>query len=124
MNILNSKSHGILDYIFSLFLLASPTLFQMDGHLSTITYVLGIAHLFITMLTKFEVGVIKLIPFRIHGLIEIVVAVVLVALAFWFKNSAEQPELGWYYYLALAGIILIVFVITDFKTAPSSVPRS
>lgn len=113
MNILTSKSHGVLDYIFSIFLLASPTLFQMEGNLSTITYALGAAHLLITALTNFEVGLVKLIPFRIHGLIEIVVALALVGLAFWLNN--EGNEFGFYYYLAIAGVILIVFVITDFK---------
>ena len=122
MNILNSKSHGVLDYIFSIFLLASPTLFQMEGNLSTITYALGAAHLLITILTNFEVGLIKIIPFRIHGLIEIFVALVLVGLAFWFNS--DKNLLGFYYYLAIAGVILIVFVITDFKNSSSTVSGS
>ena len=123
MNILTSKSHGILDYIFSIFLLASPTLFQMEGSLSTITYALGVVHLAMTMMTNFEVGLIKVIPFRIHGLIEVFVALVLIGLAFWFSNNSEQAELGFYYYLALAGVILIVFTITDFKRTGSNSPR-
>lgn len=114
MNILTSKSHGVLDYIFSIFLLAAPTIFQMEGNLSTITYVLGAAHLLITILTNFELGLIKLIPFRIHGLIEIVVSLLLVALAFWFNSQGS--EFGFYFYLALAGVIMIVFTITDFKS--------
>ncbi|MEJ7626875.1 MAG: hypothetical protein WKF35_08430 [Ferruginibacter sp.] len=114
MKILSSKAHGVLDYLFAAFLLLSPTLFGMEGNLSTITYVLGAAHLLITVMTDFELGLIKLIPFRIHGLIEIFVAVALIGLAFWFYNN--ESEFGFYYYLALAGIILIVFVITDFKS--------
>lgn len=121
MNILTSKSHGILDYIFSIFLLSAPTLFQMEGDLCTITYVLGAAHLLITVLTNFEVGLIKLIPFRIHGLIEIVVSIVLVALAFWFNSQGS--EFGFYFYLALAGVIMIVFTITDFKSSASEANR-
>lgn len=119
MNILTSKSHGILDYLFSIFLLSSPTLFQMEGNLCTITYVLGVAHLLTTMFTRFEFGLIKIIPFRIHGLIEIFVALVLIGLAFWFNN--EGNEFAFYYYLALAGVIMIVFIITDFKKTPTSV---
>lgn len=122
MNILTSKSHGVLDYIFSAFLLASPALFHMEGSVSNITYALGVAHLLITILTRFEVGIIKLIPFRIHGLIEIAVALLLVGLAFWFNS--QQNDFGFYYYLAIAGIIMVVFVITDFKTAPNQVSQS
>ncbi len=117
MKVISSKSHGILDYIFSAFLLGSPSLFKMDGYLCTITYILGAVHLGLTALTNFEVGLIKIIPFRIHGLIEIVVAVVLAVLAFWFYNNGTT--LGFYYYMALAVVILLVFILTDFKSAPA-----
>ena len=119
MKILTSKAHGILDYIFAIFLLASPMLFQMEGNLGIFTYVLGAAHLAITALTDFEVGLIRLIPFRIHGLIEIVVSLLLIVAAFWFYNN--ESTMGFYYYLAIAGTILIVFIITDFKKASGSV---
>ena len=111
------------------FLLASPALFKMEAPLSTITYSLGIVHLFLTVLTNFEVGLIKVIPFRIHGLIEIVVALGLAGLAiclrmfllypiaFWFYNNVNT--VGFYYYMALAIVILLVFILTDFKSAPS-----
>ncbi len=114
MKILSSKTHGYVDYLFALFLLASPTLFQMEGTLSTFTYVLGAVHLILTAITDFEVGLIKVIPFRIHGLLEIFVALGLIGLAFWFYNNGS--ELGFYYYLAIAGAILLVFILTDFKS--------
>ena len=82
-------------------------------NLGIFTYVLGAAHLAITALTDFEVGLIKFIPFRIHGLIEIVVSLLLIVAAFWFYNN--DSTLGFYYYLAIAGTILIVFILTDFK---------
>lgn len=118
MKIISSKLHGIIDYLFSTFLLLSPTLFQMEGNLCTITYSLGAAHLLITSLTDFEVGLIRLIPFRIHGLIEIIVSVSLAALAFWFFNTGS--EFGFYFYMALAVVIMLVFILTDFKTVPQT----
>ena len=117
MKILSSKSHGIIDYIFVLFLLASPKLFGMEGTLCTITYALGAVHLALTLLTDFEPGLVKVIPFRIHGLIEVVVAVALAALALWFYNQGNL--LGCYYYAALSCIILLVFILTDFTGLPA-----
>ena len=117
MKIISSKAHGILDYATAVFLLLSPTLFKMEGELTTITYLLGVVHFTLTILTNFEVGLIKVIPFRIHGLIEVVVALGLAALAFWFYNNTN--EFGFYFYMALAVIIMIVFILTDFKTAAS-----
>ncbi len=117
MKILSSKVHGMLDYAFIIFVLLSPTIFKMEGTLCTLTYTLGVAHLLVTVLTNFELGMIKIIPFRIHGLIEIIVALALAALAYWFKSNANT--LGFYYYMALAIVILVVFILTDFKSAPN-----
>lgn len=117
MRILSSKVHGILDYLLIVFLFLSPTLFKMEGMLSTITYSLAAIHLALTALTDFELGLIKLIPFRIHGLLEIVVTIVLGILAFWFYNNGYES--GFYFYLVLAIVIMIVFILTDFKTNPN-----
>ncbi len=116
MKIISSKMHGILDYATSAFLLLSPTLFKMEGNLCTITYALGVVHLCLTILTDYEVGLIKVIPFRIHGLIEVAVSLGLAVLAFWFYNNAN--EFGFYFFMALAVIIMIVFILTDFRTTP------
>jgi len=86
----------------------------MEGTLSTITYSLAAVHLLVTLTTDFELGLVKLIPFRIHGLLEIVVSIALAILAVWFYNSGY--EAGFNYYIALAVVIMIVFILTDFKT--------
>ncbi len=115
MKIISSKTHAILDYATVIFLLASPSLFKMENLLSTFTYVLAGVHFLLTILTNFEFGLLKVIPFRIHGLIEIVVAIVLAAIAFWFNNNGS--ELGLYFYLLLAVVIVIVFILTNFRSA-------
>ncbi len=114
MKIISSKVHGILDYATVVFLLAAPTLFQMEGALSTFTYVLAGVHFSLTALTAFEPGLIKLIPFKLHGIIEFVVAIALAGVAIWFKSN--DNELGLYFYLSLAIVIMIVFLLTDFRT--------
>ncbi len=119
MKIISSKIHGMLDYATVIFLLASPTIFKMEGNLCTITYALAAVHFCLTILTDFEPGLIKVIPFRIHGLIEIIVAVALAALAFWFYNNGDAP--GFYFYMALAIVIMIVFILTDFRSAPQRI---
>ncbi len=115
MKIISSKFHGILDYLTVIFLFAAPTLFKMEGSLSTFTYVLAGIHLLLTGFTNFEVGIFKVIPFRIHGLIEVVVSVALTAAAFWFNTN--DSELGFYSYIILAVVILVVFLLTDFKSS-------
>ena len=115
MKILSSKIHGIIDYLFVIFLAASPSIFKMEMPLSCIAYGLGAVHLLLTLLTKFELGLIKVIPFRIHGLIELVVAIALGSLATWYRSKGN--DFGFYYFMGLALAILVVFNLTDFKGA-------
>lgn len=115
MKVISSKVHGLLDYATVVFLLLSPTFFKMDGTLATFTYVLAGVHFVLTILTAFEPGLIKVIPFRLHGLIEIFVAIALTGAAFWFRS--QDDGLGYHFYLALAVIILLVFMLTDFTSA-------
>ena len=114
MKILSAKAHGILDYLLVIFLLASPTLFKMEGHLAMFTYALGGVHLLLTILTAFPLGIIKVIPFRIHGLIELVVAIALGAVALWLREHGNT--LGFEFYIGLTTLILVVFLVTDFRS--------
>lgn len=113
MKIISSKLHGILDYIVVVFLLASPMLFKMEGTLCSFTYSLAAVHFLLTILTRFELGIIKLIPFPIHGIIEFFVAIALAMVSFWFNKDGNS--LGYYYYIYFAIAIMFVFILTDFK---------
>ena len=113
MKILSSKMHGIIDYLFVIFLAASPTIFKIEMPLSCYVYALGGVHLLLTILTNFELGIIKVIPFRIHGLIELVVAIGLGSLATWYRTQGNG--FAFYYFIGLALAILVVFNLTDFR---------
>ncbi len=117
MKIISSKVHGLLDYATVIFLLAAPTIFQMEGTLCTFTYVLAGVHFALTALTAFEVGLIKVIPFRVHGILEVVAAIALAGIALWFRSNDDN--FGFYFYLGLAIVIMIVFLLTDFKSVPN-----
>ena len=111
MKILSQKIHGIIDFLVVLFLLSSPTLFGFTGLLAYFTYSLGIVHLLLTLLTDFNSGVIKIIPLPIHGLIELLVGVVLVVLAYTlFKGN----EMGKVFYTIFGIAVLVVWLITDY----------
>src|SRR4030095_1803314 len=106
--------HGILDYFTVLFLLCSPSLFDMQTNGSVFTYVLAIVHLILTVLTDFPPGVFKIIPLKLHGLIEIVVSIGLIVVAIWFRNSGDN--VSFYYYLIFAIILFIVWTTSEYKS--------
>jgi hypothetical protein len=112
MKLISPTFHGIIDYLFVIFLAASPILFKMDGNLATFTYALAGVHLLLTILTGFPMGLIKVIPFPLHGLIELLVALALIGVSMYFNHIGDM--LGFYFYIWLAVAILLIFFLTDF----------
>ena len=102
--------HGIIGYIFVFFTGFADYFFQINGGLCRITCALAAVRLFITLVTDFKPAAVKIISFRIHGLIEIAVASALLALRFC-KNGKKS---AFYFYAAFTCVILLVFIFTDF----------
>ena len=126
---LNSRTHGAIDYLVVVFLLLSPTLFGLNDITATVTYVVAAIHLLLTITTKFEFGLVKIIPFKIHGVIELIVSIVLIGVAFYLGNL--EGELSRNFYLSFGIAVFITWLITDYKiasekqstTANSSYPK-
>jgi len=112
MKFISPKIHGIIDYLVVIFLLASPSIFGFTGLLATFTYALAIVHLLLTILTDYNVGLIKVIPFTFHGTIEFIVGVALIAIAYTlFKDNAA----GKLFYVIFGTVVLLTWLVTDYK---------
>jgi len=109
----NSKIHGIIDYLVVVFLWLSPTIFELPNITSTFTYVLGCIHLTLTILTNFELGLIKVIPLKIHGMIELIVSISLIAVGFYLNTI--EGELARNFYIVFGIAIFATWLITDYK---------
>ena len=112
MKVLNSRVHGVVDYLVVLFLLASPTLFGLSEDIACYTYILAGVHFTLTILTKFKFGLIKVIPFKIHGIIEYVVGVVLIAAAFLHHLEGVDKT----FVIGFGVAVLVTALITDYKS--------
>lgn len=112
MKFISPKLHGIIDFVVVIFLLASPTIFGFTGLVATFTYALGGIHLLLTILTDFNGGVFKLIPFSIHGLIEFVVGLVLIVLAYTLFKDNKAVQL---FYTVFGAAVLVTWLVTDYK---------
>ena len=109
----NSKIHGIIDYLVVLFLWSSPALFNWPEITSIFTYVLGGIHLTLTVLTKFELGLIKVIPLKIHGWIELIVSIALIVVALLLGQ--QEGQLARNFYIGFAVAVFLTWLITDYK---------
>jgi hypothetical protein len=110
---LSPRAHGVLDYLTVLILLISPELFDMQTTGETLCRGLAIVHLILTLCTNFPAGLFKLIPLKIHGLIELLVSLTLIGVAIWFRNSGDI--VSFYFYLAFAAILFGIWIISDYK---------
>ena len=112
MRILSPRAHGYVDYLVVVWFLAGPNVFEFSGTAATIAYVLAGVHLLLTIATNFPMGLLKLVPFPMHGLIEVGVAVLLFALP-WVAGFSGDAVAKNFYVGAGAGV-LVVFLITDY----------
>ncbi|HWZ15875.1 MAG TPA: hypothetical protein VNW95_11625 [Mucilaginibacter sp.] len=112
MKIISPKLHGIIDYLVVAFLLASPSIFGFMGHVALFTYALAGVHLLLTILTNYSAGIVKIIPLPVHGLIEFIVGLLLIIMAFTLLNN--HPDVK-HFYTVFGAAILVVFLITDYK---------
>ena len=111
MKILSPKLHGFLDILTVIIFALAPTGFGFVGLPAAICYILAVVHLLLTIMTAFPLGMKKDIPFPIHGGIELVVAIALIALPF---------ILGWTdatrnFFIGIGIVIFIVWLLSDYQ---------
>jgi hypothetical protein len=115
MNTISLHVHGYLDYVTVVVFLLAPTLIGLTGFPAQLAYALAGIHLVMTLVTDFPLGVVKLIPFTIHGWIERVVGPLLVLVSFipeFAGNTAAQV-----FYLVIGVVIILVGLLTDYQGA-------
>ena len=119
MKKLSPRIHGILDYFTVLFLAISPSLFEMETIGSSFTYILALVHLILTLFTNFPAGVFKIIPLKIHGLIELLVSVGLIGIAIWFWNLGDVVSFS--YYLVFSVALIIIWLVSEYRLVPRKI---
>lgn len=117
MKLLSEKLHGVLDYATVLFLALSPSVFNMQANATLFTYSLAFVHLVLTIFTNFEMGIFRVVPFYIHGIIEISVSVLLVVVSFMFFMYHDNTS--FYFYLIFAVALFIVWCMSNYALTPS-----
>ena len=78
---LSRKVHGIIDYLCAIVLFASPKLFHFgDQNIAPqVAVTMGVIVFFYSLITDYELGVIRMVPFSGHLLFDFVAGVTLLA---------------------------------------------
>ncbi len=97
MKIISTKTHGILDYLMGIFLIASPWVFNFadGGTKMWIPIILGAGALLYSMLTNYELGVFKTISMKTHLTLDLLSGIFLAASPwiFGFADTVYMPHL-------------------------------
>ena len=82
MGLISPAVHRVLDYVTVVAFALAPTLFGLIGRTRTLAYALAVVHLLLTLATHFPGRARWPVPFRAHGIVELLVGLGLVALPF------------------------------------------
>lgn len=112
MKLLSPRVHGVLDYAVVVLLFAAPTLLRFDLPAAMVCYLTGTAHLLVSLLTEYPLGVTRQIPFAVHGAIEFSIGVGLMASPWLFGFS--EPGAARSFFLILGLVVLLLVTTTRY----------
>jgi len=118
MKILSPRVHGYLDFVVVAAFALAPTVLGFSKTPATIAYALAVIHLLLTLATAFPMGIVKLVPFTVHGAIELVVVFALLGIPFLFGFADEIVARN--FFMGFAVVIFLVWLMTDYKAAETA----
>jgi hypothetical protein len=91
MKVINTRTHGVLDYLVGALLMLAPFLFGFNtgGPEQWVPITLGAGAILYSLLTNYELGLFKLIPFRVHLTLDMLSGIFLAASP-WLLGYADQ----------------------------------
>jgi hypothetical protein len=97
MKMISTKTHGVMDYVVAVLLIASPWLFGFHEHRAStlIPIALGIATICYSMITDYEMSITKVLTMRGHLILDMLSGAVLAASPwiFGFSDYVYMPHL-------------------------------
>ena len=118
MHVLKARIHSYLDYAAIVFLFLAPSLFSLDGTPATLLYSVALAYLALVLLTAYPGGAVRVIPFTVHGAIEFVTAIALIASPWLFQFAADGIARN--LFVILGASLFVVWLITDYRAADAA----
>jgi hypothetical protein len=110
---LNPTLHAVLDYALAVAFLVLPGVLGFPHDSMRLAQIFGMVYLGASLLTRYPLGAIKLIPFPVHGIMESVLAAVWVVAPWLFKFSQHAAARN--FYVAAGVALLAVVLLTDYR---------
>jgi hypothetical protein len=117
---IGAVSHGIIDYALAILLAAGPSIAGFAGRQATWSYIFAAVLFGMAILTRYPLGIIKIVGLGIHGFVELLIAICLIAAPWWgsFASGVTSPR----FYLTIGIMMLLLWFLTDFRGVRNRVP--
>ena len=109
--------HAVADYAVGLSLIAVALLVHGSSAATGTGIVVGATVLLVSMLTRYPLGVVKVLPFTVHSAGDYLAAALLLAAPFALNFSASDPALTFFYVFAGVAVVA-VSLITNYQYSP------
>ena len=119
MKVISDTTHGLLDYLTVAIFALAPSILGLSGFAALVSYALAAIHLVMTVLTDMPLGVFKIIPIRLHALVEMLVGPVLVVAALVPTLLGDKRE----FFLVMGLVILAVWLLSSYGH-PAAAPQT
>jgi hypothetical protein len=113
---ISPKLHGVLDYATAATTAAMPLLSRVTRPAARTAEAWAAAYALLSALTDYPLALRRQVPFRAHGTIDRTLGLVLPALP-WIIGFARDRRAR-NFFLALAGVSIVVTALTDWNSEP------
>jgi len=101
--------HGVVEYVAAVLLIIAPFLFGFDSRAATaVSLVTGVAVLVITASSDLPTGLAKTLPVPLHAVLDVVLAIFLIAAPFLFGYSGDAAPTAVSIALGVAHLLLTI----------------
>lgn len=112
IKVITPTVHGVLDYIIIAIFLVAPSVFGLTGVFAFGAYGLAAAQFLLTVTTDFAGGLFRVLSLRIHGLLELLVAIGMIVSPWIFYFANQPTERNFFLFFGI--FIFIIWLLTDY----------
>ena len=113
MKIISGQVHAALDYVIVVIFALAPSVLGLSGAAAIISYALAVVHLAMTVVTDMPFSLLKLVPLKLHALVEAIVGPVLV-IGGLFSPFSSQARI---FFIAMGAIIVAVWLLSSYGSS-------
>ncbi|MCU0510669.1 MAG: hypothetical protein MUC34_20330 [Anaerolineae bacterium] len=113
MKLISSKTHGVIDYVAAPLIFALPRLLKFPKRLVTMFTFVAAFHALYSVFTKYELGLVKVLPYKGHLALDTALATATVAAPVMFTEARPR----------VAPILVAMGLVEGLITAASLINR-